>query len=181
VVFTGDWSLPVKEAEAANSLINQGVDVLTCHVDSPKVVIQTAETRGISSCGYHASQAAIAPKGYLTGAEWDWSHVYGMYAKEIQAGKSLQDGSIPHVVRGGLKDGFVKVSDYGPSVSDKAKEAAEAAKAKFMDGTMVIYKGEIKDNTGKVVIPAGVEMKQKDPELEKMNWLVEGVLGSTTS
>jgi basic membrane protein A and related proteins len=179
VVFTGDWSLPVKEAEAANSLINQGVDVLTCHVDSPKVVIQTAETRGIYSCGYHASQAAIAPKGYLTGAEWDWSHVYGMYAKEVQAGKSLQDGSIPHVVRGGLKDGFVKVSDYGPAVSDKAKEAANAAKAKFMDGTMVVYKGEIKDNTGKVVVPAGVEMKQKDPELEKMNWLVEGVLGST--
>ena len=37
VMFTGDWSLPVKEAEAANSLIDQGVDVLTCHVDSPKV------------------------------------------------------------------------------------------------------------------------------------------------
>jgi simple sugar transport system substrate-binding protein len=181
VVFTGDWSLPVKEAEASNSLINQGVDVLTCHVDSPKVVIQTAETRGVFSCGYHASQAAIAPKGYLTGAEWDWSHVYGMYAKEVQEGKSLQAGTIPHVVRGGLSDGFVKVSDYGPSVSDKAKQAAEASKAKFMDGTMVIYKGELKDNTGKVVIPAGVEMKQKDPELEKMNWLVEGVLGSTTS
>ena len=93
----------------------------------------------------------------------------------------MQDGSIPHVVRGGLKDGFVKVSDYGPSVSDKAKEAAEAAKAKFMDGTMVIYKGELKDNTGKVVVPAGVEMKQKDPELEKMNWLVEGVIGRTSS
>ena len=30
LVFTGDWSLPVKEAEAANSLIDQGVDVLTC-------------------------------------------------------------------------------------------------------------------------------------------------------
>jgi basic membrane protein A and related proteins len=181
VVFTGDWSLPVKEAEAANSLINQGVDVLTCHVDSPKVVIQTAESRGIYSCGYHASQAAIAPKGYLTGAEWNWSNVYAMYTKEVQDGKSLQDGTIPHVVRGGLKDGFVKVSDYGPAVSEKAKAAAEAAKAKFMNGTMVIYSGELKDNTGKVVIPAGVEMKQQNPDLEKMNWLVEGVIGSTTS
>jgi basic membrane lipoprotein Med (substrate-binding protein (PBP1-ABC) superfamily) len=36
VIFTGDWSLPVKEAEAATSLINQGVDVMTCHVNSPK-------------------------------------------------------------------------------------------------------------------------------------------------
>jgi simple sugar transport system substrate-binding protein len=35
VVFTGDWSLPVKEAEAANSLADQGIDVLTMHVDSP--------------------------------------------------------------------------------------------------------------------------------------------------
>src|SRR5262249_49282837 len=29
VIFTGDWSMPVKEAEATNSLIDQGVDVLT--------------------------------------------------------------------------------------------------------------------------------------------------------
>lgn len=27
VIFTGDWSLPVKEAEATNSMIDQGVDV----------------------------------------------------------------------------------------------------------------------------------------------------------
>jgi simple sugar transport system substrate-binding protein len=63
VVFTGDWSLPVKEAEAANSLIDQGVDVLTVHVDSPKVIIEAAERRSIFSTGYHASQAALAPKG----------------------------------------------------------------------------------------------------------------------
>ena len=30
VIFTGDWSMPVKEAEATNSLIDQGVDVITC-------------------------------------------------------------------------------------------------------------------------------------------------------
>ena len=47
VIFTGDWSMPVKEAEAANSLIDQGVDVLTCHVDSPKVIVETAERRGV--------------------------------------------------------------------------------------------------------------------------------------
>ena len=43
VIFTGDWSMPVKEAEATNSLIDQGVDVITCHVDSPKVVVENAE------------------------------------------------------------------------------------------------------------------------------------------
>ena len=49
VIFTGDWALPVKEAEATNSLVDQGADVVTCHVDSPKVVIETAEKRGIFS------------------------------------------------------------------------------------------------------------------------------------
>jgi basic membrane protein A len=46
-----------------------------------------------------------------------------------------------------------------------------------MDGTFVIYKGELKDNTGKVVIPAGKQYVQTAIELESMNYLVEGVKG----
>ena len=41
VVFTGDWSPPVREAEATNSLVDQGIDVVTCHINSPKVVIES--------------------------------------------------------------------------------------------------------------------------------------------
>ena len=63
VVFTGDWALPVKEAEATNGLIDQGVDVVTMHVDSPKVIIETAERRGVYSSGYHANQSTLAPQG----------------------------------------------------------------------------------------------------------------------
>ncbi|MFH7346983.1 BMP family ABC transporter substrate-binding protein, partial [Pseudomonas syringae group genomosp. 7] len=47
VIFTGDWSLQVKEAEAAKGLIDQGSDVLTCHVDGPKVIVETADKRGV--------------------------------------------------------------------------------------------------------------------------------------
>jgi basic membrane protein A len=174
VIFTGDWAMPVKEAEAANSLIDQGVDVLTAHVDSPKVIVELAERRGAMVTGYHANQSALAPKGYLTGAEWNWGKVYGDYIKLIQAGKPY-----PHLLRGGLKEGFVKVSDYGPAVSADAKKKADAAKAKFMAGTMVIYKGPLKDNTGKEIIAKGVEQKQTDIALESMNYLVEGVVGKT--
>jgi basic membrane protein A and related proteins len=172
VIFTGDWAMPVKEAEAANSLIDQGVDVLTMHVDSPKVIVELAERRGVFVTGYHANQAALAPKGYLTGAEWNWGKVYTDYVKWVQAGKSY-----PHLLRGGLKDGFVAVSPYGKAVAAATKKKADAAKAKFMDGTMVVYKGPLKDNTGKVVIPAGKVYKQTDLELEGMNYLVEGVVG----
>jgi simple sugar transport system substrate-binding protein len=172
VVFTGDWSLPVKEAEAANSLVDQGADVLTMHVDSPKVVVETAEKRGVFSSGYHANQSTLAPKGYLTGAEWNWPKIYTDYVTWVREGKTY-----PHLLRGGLKDGFVKLSPYGPAVSEETKKKADEVKAKLTDGTLVIYKGPLKDNTGKMAIAAGVERPQTDIELEKMNYLVDGVIG----
>ena len=173
VIFTGDWALPVKEAEAANSLMDQGADVLTAHVDSPKVVIENAERRGMFSTGYHASQASLAPKGYLTGAEWNWETVYKDYVKKLQKGESWE-----HLVRGGFKEGFIKMSPYGAAVSEEAKKKADEAKAKFMDGSMVIYSGPLKDNAGKEIIAAGAKLAQRDIALESMGYLVDGVKGS---
>ncbi len=87
VIFTGDWSMPVREAEAANALVDAGCDVITCHVDGPKVVIETAEKRGVMSCGHNASQAPLAPKGFITGAEYKWETIYKGYATDLAAGK----------------------------------------------------------------------------------------------
>ena len=162
----------VKEAEAANSLADQGVDVLTAHVDSPKVIVETAERRGIFSSGYHASQAELAPNGYLTGAEWNWEKVYTSYVETIQKGEKPQ-----HLVRGGFSSGFVKLSPYGAAVSAELKTKAEEAKAALTAGTLVVYQGPLKDNAGKEVIPAGTKQAQTDITLESMSYLVEGVKG----
>jgi len=110
VIFTGDWAVPVKEAEATNSMADQGVDVITCHVDSPKVVMETAEKRGIFASGYHANQSSLAPAGYLTGAEWDWSSIYTNLGQQFMEGKTLMAGDIPHILRGGLAEQFCKLS-----------------------------------------------------------------------
>ena len=150
LVFTGDWSKPVAEAEATNSLIDQGADVITCHVNSPKVVIEGAERRGVFCCGYHCDQSALAPKGYLTGAEWNWEKVYADYVRALKAGEP-----IPNVVRVGLKEGFVKPSPYGPGANLEARMAADAAKARIRDGSFQIFKGPLRSNEGKEVIPAG--------------------------
>ncbi len=176
VIFTGGWANPVKEAEAANSMVDQGVDVLTCHVDSPKVIVETAEKRGVYSCGYHTNQLPLAPKGFLTGAEWNWTNVYTDYAKMIK-----NDELFPNLVRGGLKEGIVKSSPYGSAVTPAAKKAADAAREKFKTGNFTAFVGPIKDNTGKVVIPEGKSYPQRDLWLESMDWLVEGVIGSTKS
>jgi basic membrane protein A and related proteins len=173
VIFTGEWSMPVKEAEAATSLIDQGVDVLTSHVDSPKVIVETAEKRGVFSSGYHASQAALAPRGYLTGAEWDWATPYAAQVKAAQTGAAM-----PNFLRGGLKDGYVKMSPYGSAVAAPARAKADEIKAAMMKGGVALFKGPLKDNKGNTVIAAGKGLDQFDAELEKMNYLVEGVIGS---
>ena len=119
-----------------------------------------------------ANQAKLAPKGYLTGAEWNWITAYTQIIEAARSGKPH-----PNFVRGGLKDGFVKSSPYGAMVSEGARKNAEDVRKKMMAGTFDIFAGELKDNTGKVVIPKGKIFKQTDAELEGMNYLVEGVIG----
>ena len=172
VIFTGDWSMAVKEAEATNSLADQGIDVFTMHVDGPKVIVETAAKRGRMVCGYHASQARLAPQAYLTGAEWNWVTAYTTIIDAARSGKPH-----PNFVRGGLKDGFVKSSPYGSMVTEGARKNADAIRARMMAGSFDIFAGELKDNTGKVVIAKGTTLKQTDVTLESMNYLVEGVIG----
>jgi simple sugar transport system substrate-binding protein len=175
VIFTGDWSMPVKEAEATQSLVNAGADVLTMHVDGPKTVVETAARRGAMVCGYHCNQAALAPKAYLTGAEWDWESLYPKFVT-----MAMKKETIPNFYRGGFKEGLVKSSPYNASVPEAARKQADAARAAFMSGSFVIYKGGLKDNKGNTVIPAGAGLVQTDPKLESMGYLVEGVIGSTS-
>jgi len=148
------------------------VDVITMHVDSPKVIVENCERRGIFVCGYHANQAALAPKGYLTGAEWNWVTPYTMHVKAAQTGAPMLN-----FLRGGLKEGFVTASPYGKGVGEGARKKADAVKASMMKGGYTIFKGPLNDNTGKIVIPAGTGYKQTDLALEQMNYLVAGVIG----
>jgi len=172
VIFTGEWSMPVREAEAANALIDAGCDVITCHVDGPKVVIETAEARGVKSCGHNASQAALAPKGFITGAEYKWETIYKMYADMLAKGETL-----PNVVVGGYDNDMVQNTAFGAGATPEAVKAAEAAIAGLKE-KKPIYVGPLKDNNGNVVLDKTFD--NYDPVLDGINFLLEGVKGSIT-
>src|SRR6478609_4064778 len=174
LIFTGDWALPVREAEAANALADSGCDVITCHVDSPKVVIETAERRGIMSCGHNASQATLAPKGFITGAEYKWETIYKEFAGVLAKGEKL-----PNWVRGGYDKDYVQNTAFGAGASDAAKKAATAAIAD-LKANKSYFTGPVKDNKGKEVIPAGKTIDNYDTSLESTSYLVEGIVGSLT-
>lgn len=172
VIFTGDWSLPVREAEAANALVDAGCDIITCHVDSPKVVIQTAEERGVKTCGHNASQAPLAPKGFITGAEYKWETIYKQYADELAGGASL-----PNFLIGGYDNDMLRNTAYGAGASPEAMKAADEAIA-GLKAKKPIYVGALKDNKGNLVIDKTYD--NYDPYLDGMNYLLEGVVGSIT-
>jgi simple sugar transport system substrate-binding protein len=178
VVFTGDWVLPVREAEASSSLADQGIDVLTGHTGSPRVIVQTAERRGVFGCGYQFDQSSMAPRGFLSGAEWAWGTVYLRVAKLIGEGKSVTSGTIPRRLTGTLKDEFCKLSPFGPSVREQARRRVADAKQAILNGRLDIYRGPLRTNEGRIAVPAGKVLKIEDVELDKMDYLVEGVQGS---
>jgi simple sugar transport system substrate-binding protein len=172
LIITGEWSLPVREAEATNALVDAGCDVIACHVDSPKVVVETAEGRGVKTCGHNASQADLAPKGFITGAELNWGTVYTEYAGLIAKGEPL-----PNVNEGGYDKNMVSSTAFGAGATEAAIAAATAAIAETKAGAP-IFVGPIKDNTGKVVIEGTLGLY--DGVLWGTDYLVEGVVGSIT-
>jgi simple sugar transport system substrate-binding protein len=174
VVITGDWDNPVREAETVNSLADQGVDVIVANVDSPKVAMETAERRGIFSCGYHTDLSDLAPEGFLTGAEWNWAKG-GDFVQAWQTG-----GEYPNLYRGGFRRGMVELSPFGKAVPEEVRAEVLAAREQFVDDTLKLYKGPLKDNKGNQVLAEGEEISNEDNAFKVgVKWLVEGAIGET--
>jgi basic membrane protein A len=171
VVFTQDWCNPAKMNEAANTLLDQGIDVISQHEDCTKPVIEAANKRGAFSVGYHADASAIAGDKWVTGAMWTWGDLYTSLVKQVRDGTYT-----PSVYRAGLKDNVVDLAPFGPAVSADAKQLATKAKEDVKAGTVHPFTGPIKDQAGTVRIQAGV--KPTTPDLEKTDYLIEGVVGN---
>jgi basic membrane protein A and related proteins len=174
VVITGDWNNPVREAEVTNSLVDQGVDVIVANVDSAKVVIENAERRGIFSCGYHTDLSELAPRGFLTGAEWNWA----AGAQFVQAWQT--GGPYPNLLRGGFRQDMVGLSPFGRAVPQDVRARIVKIKEGFADDSFKLYRGPLKDNEGNVVLREGQVIANDDNAFKLgVNFLVEGAIGKT--
>jgi simple sugar transport system substrate-binding protein len=173
VIFTGDWSVPTKEAEATNALADAGVDCVNCHIDDLKVVLGVADQRGMFSFGLNTDQSALAPKGYVTGALYAWDKMYDVFIDDITAGRKL-----PNLLQGGFAEGFVRMGPFGAAATPDAKAAVTLAASELSAGKRAVFTGPIKDNKGNMIVAAGQKLPVTDAGLGKMNYLVDGVIGS---
>lgn len=169
VVWSNTWVDPAVERQSAQSLLDAGCDVMAQHQDTTQPV-EAAEAAGAYSIAYHTSMAKVAPKGYLTGAVWDLGGYYTSVVESV-----LDNNFKAEAYWGSMKDGIVKLDDFGPAVTQEAKDAVAAKQKEIMEGSWDVFTGPIKDQSGTVRVAEGSKMT--DEEMLAFDWFVEGVVG----
>ena len=169
VVWVNEWFSPPKETEAATSLINGGADVLFQNTDSP-AVLKTAQEKGKRAFGWDSDMTAYGPKAHLGSAVINWAPYY------IKATRDVLDGSWATAQNWwGVKEGAIDLVSIAEDVPADIKAKVDAAKAGLKDGSFVIWKGPIVDNTGKTVLDK--DAAADDKFLTGINFYVQGVDG----
>lgn len=170
VVWVNGWFDPPKETEAATSLINGGADVLFQNTDSP-AVLKTAESKGKRAFGWDSDMTAYGPKAHLASAIINWGPYYIKTTKEALDGSWKGGGHSWW----GVKEGAIDIVSMAEDVPAETKAKVEEVKKGLADGSFVIWKGPITDNTGKVQIAK--DTAADDKFLSGLNFYVKGVEG----
>lgn len=172
VAYTFNWGDRAKEADTTNSLINQGVDVITMHVDSPSTVISTAESRGVYSIGFQNLAAQeFAPEFWISGTGFTLGDTLTWLTSTV-----LDGTWEPIFLRCGIADGCMAIAPFGPNVPQDVQDAVAQAKAAIESGEIVAFAGPILDQDGTVRVAEGEVLSEE--AMGSVDWFVQGVIGS---
>ncbi len=170
VVWVNGWFDPPKETEAATSLINGGADVLFQNTDSP-AVLKTAEAKGKRAFGWDSDMTAYGPKAHLASAVINWGPYYIKATREALEG-NWKGGT---AAWWGVKEGAIDIVSIAADVPAETKAKVDDVKKGLTDGSFVIWKGPIMDNTGKEQLAK--DAVADDKFLGGLSFYVKGVEG----
>jgi len=173
VVWVNAWFDPPKESEGAQSLLNQGADVLFQNTDSA-AVLQTAEKAGKFAFGWDSDMSKFGPKAHLASAVINWGPYYVKATKDALEG-TWQTGG----VWWGVKEGAIDLVSVSDAVPADVKAKIDTIKAGLKDGSFVIWKGPLLGQDGKEVLAK--DAVADDKFLGGVNFYVKGVEGSIPS
>ena len=172
VIWLNAWFDPPREREAAMTLFNQDVDVVAFHTGST-AVMAAAQERGKMAVAYHSDMRKTAPDAQIVAVTHQWGDYYTRRTQAVLDG-SWKSASL----WGGVKEGMVRVGDFGPRVPTAVQEEVLARQKDIGAGRLHPFhaKAAVRDNEGREVIPAGRTLT--DEQILRMHWLAEGVLGT---
>jgi basic membrane protein A and related proteins len=169
VVWVNKWFDPPKETEAAQALLDQGADVLMQNTDSA-AVLQTAEKAGKMAFGWDSDMSKFGPHAHLASAVINWAPYYKKAIKDALDGTWKVEQTW-----WGVKEGAIDLVNISDQVPAATKAKVDEIKKGLADGSFSIWKGPLKDQTGKEMLKAGEigEIKM----LLGINFYVKGVEG----
>lgn len=169
VKWTNTWYDPQLEKSAAEALLNEGNDVIAQHQDSTAPQI-AAQEKNAFAIGYNSDSSKAAPKAYLTAPVWNWGVYYVDQVQKILDGSWKAENYL-----GGMHEGVVDIGPMTDLVDADIKAKVEEVKTKILDGSLDVFAGPVKDQTGAVKIAEGATMTVEEQQACK--WFVEGVNG----
>jgi len=169
VVWLNSWFDPARERDAALTLVNQGADVLANHTASPAVAT-VAEEKRVRLIANQSDMTAFAPKAQLAAVTPRWGGYYTQVARDVIAGRWKVAP-----VWGGLRSGMVDLAAIDPKLPPRQTQALEAARRSITDERGAVFAAPLVDQAGRTRLDQGV---LDDEAIAKMDWLVQGVIGS---
>jgi simple sugar transport system substrate-binding protein len=167
VVWANSWFDPAKEADAGKALLDQGVDVIAQHTDSP-APLQAAEARGKLGFGQASDMERFAPKAQLTAIVDNWADYYIARTKAVLDGTWKSEDTW-----GGLNAHMVVMSPY-KNMPDDVKKLAEETQAAIASGKLNPFKCPVVGQDGKTVECKGGDALS-DAQILGMNFYVKGI------
>jgi basic membrane protein A len=200
VRWINTWYDPDKEKQAAQSLLDAGVGIVLIGSDTPGPLVAAANAGKWAFTYDYVNSCTPAPDKCLGTPYWNWGPVYLNIAQQIQAG-AWKPGNDYLDADTGIVGfyGFMEGQTPQPGVPADVVPLVQAKLADMRAGKFTrfdIFKGPLKDNTGKEIVPAGQSLTQEDLEgidagtisafdltdrtacTVCMNWLAEGIQGT---
>ncbi len=169
VVWANTWFDPALEADAAQTLIEQGADVIMQHTDST-AAMTIAEERGIVAFGQASDMAGSGPTAQVTAIVDNWAPYYVARVQAVLDGTwTSQD------TWGGIDSGMVEMAPLAERIPQEVRAEAEAAIAAIAADTLHPFTGPINRQDGTPWLAEGETAD--DETLLGMNFYVEGIEG----
>ncbi|MGB0658746.1 MAG: BMP family ABC transporter substrate-binding protein [Mangrovicoccus sp.] len=169
VVWVFTWFDPGKEADAANALIEQGIDVIMQHTDSTAPLAAAAEA-GVFGFGQASDMAQYAESSRISSIIDNWAPYY------IERVKAVMDGTWEQKATwGGMDVGMVKIGEITDKVPAEVKAEALALQKAIAAGEYHPFTGPLNKQDGTAWLADG-EIAD-DGTLAGMSFYLEGIEG----
>jgi basic membrane lipoprotein Med (substrate-binding protein (PBP1-ABC) superfamily) len=173
-VFIENYFDPPKAAQATETLINVGADVIRNYVDDA-TFCKVAEEKGVYAVGEFANFESACPKSQIMATVWNLSDYVNEQTEQILGGTWKGGGH--DIIEIGDSEGVPHVEGWGDFVPSSVRDKVESVAKEIIAGKPVIV-GPIYDQKGTLQYKPGEPVPTKVLGYE-WEWFVRGVVNAS--